>query len=124
MDEISEHLPVWIQITLATAAFLGTAFAAFQGYTKKHLSEESHPAKPASGDTVVISAALADAGAVRELTSAIKMLHGLLERLIEITESGNVKTDRLVSSSEEVEKQLRNLAQRVDDAINGRRTHG
>lgn len=123
MDEISEHLPVWIQITLATAAFLGTAFAAFQGYTKKHLGEETPAAKPA-GDTVVISAALADAGAVRELTSAIKMLHALLERLIEVTESGNVKTDRLVSSSEAVERELRSLAERVDARINGRRTHG
>lgn len=123
MEEISEHLPVWIQITLATAAFLGTAFAAFQGYTKKHLTEESAQRKPA-GDTVVISAALADGAAMRELTSAITGLHILLEQLVDVTESGNIKADRLVSSSEEVEKQLRNLAQRVDDAINGRRTHG
>lgn len=123
MEEISEHLPIWIQITLATAAFLGTAFAAFQGYTKKHLHEESAAVKPA-GDTVVISAALADAGAVRELTSAIRLLHSCTERLIEVTETGNVKTDRLVSSSEAVERELRSLAERVDARINGSRTHG
>lgn len=120
MEEISEHLPIWIQITLATAAFLGTAFAAFQGYTKKHLNEENPTPKPA-GDTVVISAALADGGAVRELTSAIVKLHSLLDRLIDVSEAGNVKTDRLISSSEAVESELRRLAERIQERINGRR---
>lgn len=87
MAEGLEQLPTWLQTTVASAFAVGAAVAAFKGWTKKKLeslaSDEHH-----SANTVMISGALADGAAIRDLTSAIRELvnistrnHDLMDRM-------------------------------------------
>lgn len=70
MVEGLDGLPPWLQTTVASAFAIGAALAAFRGYTKKKLdgmTDDHH-----SSDTVMVSGALADGAAIRELTTAIR----------------------------------------------------
>jgi hypothetical protein len=107
MEQLSEHLPIWVQIFLATGGFLGAGFAAFKGYTSKRREDE--PAARPSGDAVVISAALADTSAIRELTSAIRDLRAAMAEIRSETEVVRVIQERNVRGTETAADILREI---------------
>lgn len=112
MDDLSEHLPIWTQVVLGTGAFLGAGFAAFIGYTRKRLHGGDHGER-ASGDTVLISGAMADSQPIRELTSAIRQMCGGMEKMVLMAEIGAMKTDKLVESNERIADAI----QTIDDHV-------
>lgn len=84
MDGLSIDLPAWAQVTLTVGGFLGTAFAAFIGYTRKWPQKFDTPNK----DAVVISAAFADSKVIAELKSSVNTFSEQVGQLVQAVEAG------------------------------------
>lgn len=112
MVEGLDALPTWLQTIVASTFAVGAAAAAFKGWTKKKIEELSGD-DHTRADTVLISGALADGPAIRDLTAAIRDLTMISVRNHDLMDRMCVGQDRIVVSNERID----NTMQRIRDDV-------
>lgn len=63
-----DGLPPWAQVIVSMVVLGSAVFAVVQGYTKKKIGSDNDSSK----DAVVVSAAIADGQAIRDMTTALR----------------------------------------------------
>lgn len=111
MDGLAVDLPAWAQVVLTVGGFLGTAFAAFIGYTHKWGQKFDTPEK----DAVVISAAFADSKIIAELKVSVSGFTDQVAELKDAIEAGRAERVRHTAALETQEQTMRNLCRQLEE---------